>query len=331
MYSWGGDTDNWKGSGSYDFDSARKPYLDKLAADAGSGPRTYNTSRDADMKLVGPNGKTISSDSKNPIILGVDVTGSMSTWPAEIFDRLPLLYQTLSQYKEDVELAICAIGDAYVDQYPLQVNHFGKALELEEHLKAIGAEGGGGGQVSETYELFGHFMQNHCDIPNAESPFLIMFGDEKFYNTIDRDQIKHYIGDDVPDSPDANAMWQDLMLKFNVYFLQKPYGSRGGTTREVKDHWARALGDQRVIDLPSRERAVDVAIGLIARHWGQYGDFTDNMGARQDSDEIKSVDKSLRFVPNTGVDPITRRSRLLASGKGSKSVRLDKIVSGGAN
>ena len=33
----------------------------------------------------------------------------MASWPFEIFDRLPLLYNTLSQYREDLEICFAAI------------------------------------------------------------------------------------------------------------------------------------------------------------------------------------------------------------------------------
>src|SRR5436190_1151633 len=118
MYSWGPDTDDWAKPGAYSFDSARKAAMDadKKAADARGG-RTYLARSGPDMDLVDPRGKRISSTGTNPIVVAVDVTGSMATWPAEIFDRLPLLYQTLSQYRPDVEVSFVAIGDAHSDKF----------------------------------------------------------------------------------------------------------------------------------------------------------------------------------------------------------------------
>jgi hypothetical protein len=302
MYGWGGDTSNWRGSRRYKFDSARSPYLDKLAsAAAKKGPRTYTRSHEPDMALVNSRGKNLKSDSKNPIVVAVDVTGSMASWPGEIFDRLPLLYQTLSQYREDAEFCFAAIGDATCDEFPLQVNDFGKGLDLEQHVKALGCEGGGGGQVSESYELFAHFMLNHCETPNATSPFLLIYGDEKFYNEVDPRQVEHYIGDKLQAPVDSKGVWKGLMQKFNMYFLHKPYGHGGDTRtdREVVAHWADAIGEQRIIEIPTCERAVDIAMGIVAKQWGQFGDFKENLGARQSKKSVKdSVYKSLRFIPD---------------------------------
>ncbi|MGC8045278.1 hypothetical protein ACP3WJ_24280, partial [Salmonella enterica] len=67
-------------------------------AASSAGPRAYAQKREPNMKVVDPK-KKITSTSANPLVIGVDVTGSMSTWPYEIFDRLPLLYNTLAQYR----------------------------------------------------------------------------------------------------------------------------------------------------------------------------------------------------------------------------------------
>ncbi|MFH1589816.1 MAG: hypothetical protein ABIB43_04585 [archaeon] len=297
MYGWGSDTSTWKKPGKYKYDSAKSPYLDSLASkSAAKGPRTYNIGSEPNMKLVNPRGRDISSDSENPIIIGVDVTGSMSTWPAEIFDRLPLFYQTLSQYKDDLDISFGAIGDAYCDTYPIQVNSFGKEVNLEEHLKALYPEGGGGGQNKETYELFAYYILEHCKTPKAKSPFMFIFGDEDFYKTVNPKQVEHYIGDKLESPMKSKDVWDKLLQRFDLYLLHKPYGS-GSDDKEVVDSWANAIGRQRIVELPSKERAVDIAMGIVAKKWGKFSDFKDNLSARHDSDGVKdSVYKSIAFV-----------------------------------
>lgn len=312
MYAWGGsDPRGWRGKGSYDYGSARARY-DKGAVDAGAtGARTYTRNGTPNMKLVDARGKTISSNSENPVIVGIDVTGSMSEWPGEIFDRLPLLYQTLAKYKPDLELAFAAIGDATCDNYPLQVTNFAREIgDLEANLKALGAEGGGGGQLTESYELFGYFMLNHCQTPKAKSPFLLIYGDEAFYPQVDQRQVKHLIGDKMESPLESKVMWQGLLQKFNTFYLQKLYGAgERDHTDEIKGIWAEALTPQRIIELPFEvemeggkvmpgyQRAVDIGMGLIAKHWGEYRDFGKSLDARHDDPNVKaSVHGSLRFV-----------------------------------
>ena len=312
MYGWGGtDPNKWKGSKKYDFGSARARY-DAAAVSAGAtGPRSYSFSRTPNMSLVDPRGKEISSDSTDPIIVGIDVTGSMALWPGEMFDREPLFCQTLAKYRPNAEFCFCAIGDANSDQYPLQVTGFTKDIkELEANIKALGCEGGGGGQIMESYELFAQFMNTKCKTPNATSPFLLMYGDEKFYDQVNPKQVKHWIGDKLESPLESKAVFQELMQKFNVYFLQKHYGNdEHDVTKEVKERWADAIGLQRIIDLPYEikmegggtmpgyQRAIDLGMGLIAKHWGEYMDFGKSLDARHDDPAVKSaVHKSLRHI-----------------------------------
>ncbi len=320
MYSWGGSTGGWKGSKKYDYGSARARY-DKDASAAGvmGIHRSYSASSMPDMDLVDAVGKTISSDSTDPIVIGVDVTGSMASWPGEIFDRLPLLFQTLGKYKPNAEFAFCAIGDATCDQYPLQVNDFSNDInELEKAVKALGCEGGGGGQISESYELFGYFMLNHCNTPNATSPFLLIYGDEKFYDRVDPGQVKHFVGDRLQDPVDSDDMWKQLIGKFNLYHLRKSYG---GHNKEIQARWSKAIGRQRIVDVPDPERAVDIGMGLIAKKWGQYGDFTGSLDARHDDSSLKaSVHKSLRHVD------VDRSAKSVVSGRSRSKSRATKSL-----
>ena len=315
MYAWGNDTSTWQGPGSYDFGSARARNA-SLAASV-KGARAFNLSSVPNMGLVGTKGKTIESLSKNPLVVAIDVTGSMQTWPAEIFDRLPLVYQTLSKYRDDIEICFAAIGDANSDNYPLQVNSFGKGVDLEAHLKALGAEGNGGGQGMETYELFAYFMLKHANVPNATSPNLIIFGDEGFYETIDPRQVKHYIGDTLEKELASADVWKALQQKFNVHMLHKRYD---GHDAQIVDQWARVLGKEKVVELPAAERAVDVALGLIARQWGHYSDFSHNLSARQNSKTAQSVHTSLRHVADPQAAPTN--SVVKNQGGGKKSQRL---------
>jgi hypothetical protein len=266
------------------------------------------------MKLVDPKGKNLSSDSQNPIIVGIDCTGSMSDWPAEIFDRLPLFCQTLAKYKPDVEISFSVIGDAYVDEYPLQVAKFGKGTELDDILKAFYPEGGGGGQHHESYELWGNYMLNHVNTPKAVSPFIIILGDEGFYEHVDAAQMKHYVGDSLESNIDAFNVWKALGQKYNVFYLHKDYG--GALDKEIVEQWELALSKQKVVRIPSKERAVDVALGIIARSWGNYSDFINNISSRQDPDVVARVVKSIGSAP--AVDP-SSNSKMSKGSKGSKS------------
>jgi len=298
MYSWDEDTSKWYGSGKYAYSPAAAPMRAATAARAAaSGPRTYEKKSGPNEKIIDPR-QRVSTTSTNPIIVAIDVTGSMASWPFEIFDRLPLMFNTLSQYRPDVEICFAAIGDAKVDRWPLQVTPFASGYDLEQLLGALYGEGGGG-DAPESYGLFAHWVNTHVEIPGAqETPFLIVFGDVNMHATIDAKQVKHYLGDEVDtgwfkSGLDSIAEWQKVTQKWNTWFLRRPGGKRGD---HVDDQWGKAIGEQKIFHIEDEQRAVDYAMGLIARSWGYFDDFQNNMRARQDESKVEQVSKPIEMI-----------------------------------
>ncbi len=308
MYSWDEDTSKWYGKGEYAYSPASEEARAAAAARA-SGPRTYEKKNSPKQKIIDPK-KRIRSESANPIIVAIDVTGSMANWPFEIFDRLPLLYNTLSQYRPDVEICFAAIGDAVVDEWPLQVTSFANGYDLEQQLGALFGEGGGG-DAAESYGLFAHWVNTHVEVPNAaEPPFLIVFGDATMHDSVACNQIVHYLGDSCQQDVDSFGAWQRVGRTWNTWFLRRPTGGRGD---EVDVQWGRAIGEQKIFRINDEQRAVDYAMGLIARAWGAFGDFESNMRARQTEDKVEQVTKLVEMVcPRCGGPlPVEAKAGLL--------------------
>lgn len=310
MYSWEEDTSAWYGPARYAFGDAGKAEREAAARRAAaSGPRAYSGRSAPNVAMVDPR-KTVTTSSKNPLVVAVDVTGSMATWPFEIFDRLPLLFNTLCQYREDLEICFAAIGDAGVDRWPLQVTEFAKGYDLEQQLNALFGEGGGG-DAPESYGVFAWWVEHHVKAEQAEKPFLIVFGDAPMHKTIPTEQLERLIG--MPPPPgerpkgwtgrllgwqdegqrqiDAIETWRRVAQRWNVWFLRRPTGRPGD---EVDRQWAEAIGKERVFRIDEEQRAVDYAMGLVARAWGCFGDFKKNMLARQSEDKVQRVAERIR-------------------------------------
>jgi hypothetical protein len=247
--------------------------------------------------------KKVSSASKNPLIVAVDVTGSMANWPFEIFDRLPLLYNTLVQYREDLEICFAAIGDAAADRWPLQVTEFAKGYDLEQQLHALYGEGGGG-DAPESYGLFAYWVETHVATPNAAKPFLIVFGDAPMHPTIPRKEIARLIGTgptgqgfwnnllgEQGSGLDSLATWRRVASQWNTWFLRRPTGRKGD---EVDQQWKQAVGADHLFRIDDEQRAVDYAMGLVARSWGRFEDFQKNMRARHEEGKVKEVAERIR-------------------------------------
>jgi hypothetical protein len=320
MYSWDDDTGSWYGSASYRY-SAKS--ADRRAEEArraaAAGPRSYNRRSGPNEKVVDPK-KRIRSSSRNPLIVAVDVTGSMARWPFEIFDRLPLLYNTLSQYRDDLEICFAAIGDAAVDRWPLQVTGFASGYDLEQQLGSLYGEGGGG-DAPESYGLLAHWVDTHVEIPKAdEPPFLIVYGDVTMHPKVPRQQIEALLGDGVAADVDALEAWRRVVRRFNVWFLRRP---GGGRRDEVERQWGEAIGAQKILPVEDEQRAVDYAMGLVARSWGHFEDFKDNMRARQPEDKVKALERPIAMVcPRCGGPIPTDATGLFRCGYCAATLKL---------
>ena len=286
MYSWDEDTTAWYGDAKYKYKSkgSAKRKVSAERAEA-TGPRTYSKKSHPNDKITTPK-KHVSTETPNPLIVAVDVTGSMASWPAEIFDRLPLLFNTLSQYRDDLEICFVAIGDAGCDDWPLQATTFASGFDLEQLLGSLYGEGGGG-DAPESYGLFAHWVNTHVSVPNAsEKPFLIVFGDAPMHPSTPHKQIQHFLGDKIRQDIDSFQAWREVTNNWNTWFLRRPTGKKGD---KVDKQWAEAITEQKIFHIKDEQRAVDYAMGLIARAWGHFGDFQNNMEARQSKEKVAEV------------------------------------------
>src|ERR1700677_2612750 len=89
-----------------------------------------------------------------PIVLGLDVTGSMGSVPNFLVkEGLPKIMDKIFQGGEkDPQVLFVAVGDHECDRSPLQVGQFESNDELlDKWLKDVYLENGGGGNGGESY------------------------------------------------------------------------------------------------------------------------------------------------------------------------------------
>ncbi len=95
-----------------------------------------------------------------PIIVGVDVTGSMGSLAEMLVKRgLKPLFEEILDRKPvtDPHVMAMAVGDAWCDRAPLQVTQFEADIRVAEQIQDIWIEGGGGGNAFESYNLPWYF------------------------------------------------------------------------------------------------------------------------------------------------------------------------------
>ncbi len=176
------DPGGWKG---YDFTKAKKTYDTHVG-------RSYTDAVSKGTASADLVPKSITTDSPAPVVIAVDVTGSMGDWPATIFSKLPYLDLEGAEYLgKGLEFSFCANGDVGSDKYPLQVQQFGKGQKLTEHLKKLVIERGGGSNNVESYETTALYLARNVTMPKAvRNPICIFIGDEGAYEYVSKAQAQ---------------------------------------------------------------------------------------------------------------------------------------------
>ncbi|GAA1811746.1 hypothetical protein [Actinomadura chokoriensis] len=212
-----------------------------------------------------------SADHPESLAIGVlfDVTGSMGTVPRTLQSKLPDLLGLLLRkgYVTDPHILFGAVGDATCDRAPLQIGQFEADNRMDDDLGKILLEGGGGGQMRESYELGMYFMARHtaidCYEKRGRRGYLFMIGDELAYPKAKRREIAKIIGDErAKDVPIAELV-RELQRKYDVYFII-PEGAYHSGSRELADFWRGLLG-QNVLyldDLDAVCETIALTIGL---------------------------------------------------------------------
>ena len=289
----------WKG---YDFNSARTSY------DAHVG-RSYTAAVAKKVPKKAVMVASLKTNSRNPLVVVCDVTGSMGDWPAVIFSKLPYLDIEAKTYLgDDCEICFSAVGDVFSDQYPLQITEFGKGKVLEENLKKFIIEKNGGSQYKESYDMPALYFTRNVEMPNAIRPVLIFIGDEGLYNFVDQQHAKDLCGVDVKlNDLTIEKLFFELQQRYSVYLIRKHYGSRSATNKQsdldqqIEAQWAKLIGDDHIALLPSADRVVDVIFGILAAETGKEDYFKKEITDRQTPAQVKTVMKSLVSVHH-GVD-----------------------------
>ncbi len=136
-----------------------------------------------------------------PIILGLDVTGSMGHIPHELIkEGLPKLMGGIMQGGvPDPALLFLGIGDHECDSYPLQVGQFESGDdELDMWLTRTYIESGGGGNAGESYLLAWYFAAFHTRTDAFEKRnqkgLLFTIGDEPCLKVLSASAIREIMG-----------------------------------------------------------------------------------------------------------------------------------------
>jgi hypothetical protein len=222
---------------------------------------TVRESRDSDLNPL-----------STPIMVGLDVTGSMSmvldamvrglgTLVKEIYDRKPV---------SDPHILCGGIGDVEMgDVAPLQVTQFEADIRIADQLTKIWLEQGGGGNSYESYALFWYFAGMFTEIDSFEKRgkkgYLFTVGDEEPTPYLFTDHIQKVFGGEKlrGNKLDMDDLLAMATKKYEVFHIMV---AQGNHFRSAPDHtkrrWTELLG-QRAILLSDHTKLSEVIVSAI--------------------------------------------------------------------
>ncbi|MBW8804457.1 MAG: hypothetical protein JF587_11485 [Catenulisporales bacterium] len=256
-----------------------------------------------DLEPYGVDVRESRDSAEHPTSLAIsvlfDVTGSMGGVPRVLQTKLADLHGLLlrKRYVDHPQIMFGAIGDAYSDRVPLQIGQFESDNRMDAQLGEIVLEGGGGGQMRESYELAMYFMARHtsldCHEKRGKRGYLFLIGDEMPYPSVNPQHVSQVLGrrsdrgrpgewpGERPGrggAPVASVeeVVRELTRKFDVYYIL-PEGSSYVGNDEVLGTW-RALLGQNVIQLDDLDavcETIALTIGLAEERIDLDGGLAD--------------------------------------------------------
>ena len=147
-----------------------------------------------------------------PVILALDVTGSMGSAAMEVAAKLNEVMTELLGTDMDVEFMIMGIGDLAYDRAPIQISQFESDIRIAEQLDKVYFEGGGGGNMFESYT----------------NPYL------------PAKPLTQAVGDPLQGDVETGKLLKEIRGKYDLYHIFVRHGSNFYETRAAKS-WRKYL------------------------------------------------------------------------------------------
>jgi len=157
-----------------------------------------------------------------PVILALDVTGSMGDTAVEIAKKLNVVMTNLYESVEDVEFCVMGIGDLHYDGAPIQMSQFESDIRIAESIDDIYFEFGGGGNKWESYTAAWYMGAYHTKLDcleRGEKGIIITIGDERLNPHLPKKRLAEVTGDSLQAAIATPELYMEAIKKFDLYHI----------------------------------------------------------------------------------------------------------------
>jgi len=190
-----------------------------------------------------------------PVILGLDVTGSMGEAAVKTAQALNEIMTTLYDEVNDVEFCTIGIGDLAYDRAPIQISQFESDVRIIEQLDKVYFEGGGGGNTYESYTAAWYMGLKHCNLDcwkRGKKGIIITMGDELPNPYLPEYKLETIVGDKVQEGLlNTKTLYKLASEKYDIYHISiddkdSCYGIYKNSLH-LDDKWKELLGPNYLV------------------------------------------------------------------------------------
>ena len=158
-----------------------------------------------------------------PVILALDVTGSMGGAAVRVAQKLNDIMTALyaDESVKDIEFCVMGIGDLRYDDAPIQISQFESDIRIAEQLDKIYFEGGGGGNGFESYTAAWYMGTRHCKLDcwnRGQKGIIITLGDELPNPYLPKDYLNRCVGDNT-EGVETEVLLEEVRQKYDVFHI----------------------------------------------------------------------------------------------------------------
>lgn len=183
-----------------------------------------------------------------PVILALDVTGSMGSAARRVAQQLGTIMADIYESTKDVEFMIMGIGDLSYDNAPIQASQFESDIRIAEQLDKLYFEGGGGGNGWESYTAAWYFGLHQTKLDcwkRGKKGIIITLGDEPLNPYLPKRRLNQVLGSTAENDVDTTKLYKEVLEKFEVFHLSIDDNatSYGYNKSRVDKGWQELLGE----------------------------------------------------------------------------------------
>ncbi|MDO5434878.1 MAG: vWA domain-containing protein [Clostridia bacterium] len=203
-----------------------------------------------------------------PVILALDVTGSMGPASAQVARKMNEVMTRLYDSVRDVEFMIMGIGDLAYDRAPIQISQFESDIRIAEQLDLVYMEHGGGSNLFESYTAAWYMGLHHTRLDcrkRGARGLIITMGDEPLNPYLPAQPLAAATGDAVQTDIETDGLYNETIRKYDIWHLHVNHRAGDPWWPRVQESFGTQLPQGHLVNVTVEEIS-DAIVRIVTAH-----------------------------------------------------------------